>query len=515
MVKYLRVILVILQLFVIKIVVAPAQKVSEMTDAKSTYDLLLTRFKIYLEYYTLDEETKFLYEEALQYGQNKEYEIGIILMEEAVDILKNGQESTSNVVALNSISGYPSVRTAQQDFNLSLISGLDFNRQEFELGFMESDSIVEEEFSKPYIGLSARYYLSNGEHNVIDFQNSIRFDEENLRDDYRIRWQPISNFYILYSGYWNEARVEETYSYWDQVISTRLTLDLAPSLNISLFNTFNYKSYRAANIYLKDFYRNRLSVIGEWRTSFLGIKSIEYGNEINESLGLQDNDYSQNTIRFGTRSDSFEKFYHNFIAEISTRDYVIQFDDSLIFNNYQLLGFEGIYEVAIVENFRLVAEDNFIYKEYEKKSSLEPDYYWNFLRPGFRWSFTNQLEVGAGYEWEFKEHIAQPLDSYNVNDQNYNSSGIFISLNYFTTGGMYITTSVSYQWRRYPDSITNDFISIYSNRNIFSAMVLAYIPITSHLNLNGFATFDNDEDIDFDQQNNQSMIFTIEIEYTF
>jgi hypothetical protein len=46
-------------------------------------------------------------------------------------------------------------------------------------------------------------------------------------------------------------------------------------------------------------------------------------------------------------------------------------------------------------------------------------------------------------------------------------------------------------------------------------MLLAYIPITSQLNLNGFAMYDSDEDIDFDQQNNQSTIFTIELEYIF
>ena len=46
-------------------------------------------------------------------------------------------------------------------------------------------------------------------------------------------------------------------------------------------------------------------------------------------------------------------------------------------------------------------------------------------------------------------------------------------------------------------------------------MLLGYVPITSHLNLNGFATFDNDTDIDFDQQNNQSTIFSLELEYTF
>jgi len=513
--KYLQVILVILQLFVIKIVVAPAQMISEISDAKTTYDLLLTRFKIYLEYFTLNENAKLLYEEALQYAQKNEYEIGTIILEEALEILKNEVESSDKNMILSSLSVNPGVKSKGQTFQLSMISGIDFNRQEFELGFYESDSVIEEEFSKPYVGLSARYSLYHGQLNVLEIQNSFRYDKENLRDDYRIRWQPISDFYILYSGYWNEARVEETHSYWDQVITARFATNLFPNLFVSLFNVFNYKSYRTANFYLKDFYRNRFSVLGELCTSFLGITSLEYGNELNESLGLEDNDYIQHSLRTGIRNDSFEKFYYNFLIDGSTRDYVIQVDDSLVYNKFQSVSIEGIYEIAIVENFKLFVENNFLYKVYEQKSSLEPDYYWNFLRPGFRVSLFDQFEVGAGYEWEFKEHLAHPLDSYNVNEQNYQSNGIFVSTNFFSTGGMYLTTSLSYQWRRYPDSITNDLISIYSNRNIFSAMLLAYIPLTSNLIINGFATIDNDEDIDFDQQNNQSTIFTVELEYIF
>jgi hypothetical protein len=513
--KIINVILVILQLFVIKVVVAPAQKVSDVADAKTTFELLVTRFKIYLEYYTINDETKQLYDEALQYGQNKEYEIGSIILEEAIDMLKTDDDSSSKTITPNTIPVRMLPKASGQDFKLSVLSGMDFNRQEFELGFVESDSMVEEEFSKPYVGLRVRYYLKNGEHNVIEIQNAIRFDKENLRDDYRIRWQPISSFYILYSGYWNEARVAETYSYWDQLIASRLSFDLSHSLFLSFLNTFNYKSYRTQNLYLKDFYRNRFNALGEWRTSLLGNTSIEYWNEINESLGLEDNDYHQNNIRVGIRNDGFERFYYNFLVDGGIREYVIQFDDSLIFNKFQSLGIEAIYEVGIIKELRLIVENNFLYKFYEQKSSLEPDYYWNFFRPGFRISLFNQVDVGVGFEWEFKEHNAQPLDGYNVNEQNYNSNGMFVLLNYFSLGGTYLTASVSYQWRRYPSSLTNDLISIYSNRNIFSAMLLAYVPLTKNFTFNIFATFDNDKDIDFDQQNNQSTIFTVELEYTF
>lgn len=505
----------VLQLFVIKIVIAPAQKVSEIVDAKTSFDLLLTRFKIYLDYFELNEETKKLYDEALQYAKNKDYEIGSIILEEALDLIKTDNDppsdlQLSNLISLNSIP-----RESGHDINFSVLSGLDFNRQEFELGFVSGDSTVEEEFSKPYVGLRARYNINNGTHNVLEIQNSVRFDKENLRDDFRVRWQPFSSFYILYSSYWNETRVTESYSYLDQVIAARLNIELSRIFYFSFFNTFNYKSYRTQNIFLKDFYRNRFNALGEWRTSFLGITSLEYWNEVNESLGLEDNDYYQNNIRLGVRNENYEKFYYNFLIDGGTRDYVIQFDDSLIYNSFQSVGIEAIYEVGIVQEFRLFLENNFMYKYYEQKSSLEPDYYWNLLRPGFRWSLFNQFELGVGYEWEFKEHIAHPMDSYNVNEQNYNSNGVYLSLNYFSSGGTYLTTSVSYQWRRYPESLTNDLISIYSNRNIFSVMLLAFVPLSNNFNLNVFATFDNDNDIDFDQQNNQSTIFTVELEYTF
>ena len=79
----------------------------------------------------------------------------------------------------------------------------------------------------------------------------------------------------------------------------------------------------------------------------------------------------------------------------------------------------------------------------------------------------------------------------------------------------YFLAPVYFQWRRYPNSVINDLISIYSNRNILSTMLMAYVPITRHLRFNAFATYDNDEDIDFDQQSNQSTIFSLEVEYQF
>ena len=81
--------------------------------------------------------------------------------------------------------------------------------------------------------------------------------------------------------------------------------------------------------------------------------------------------------------------------------------------------------------------------------------------------------------------------------------------------GAYLMLNLGYQWRRYPDSVSKEIISLYSSRNILSVMLMGYIPLGDALILNLFAIYDDDQDIDFDQQNNQSTIFTLELEYLF
>lgn len=508
--RYFQVFLVIYQLLFLMVIILPAQKVSEVVNARANYDLLLNRFKVYIDYYFMKEEVQKLYDDALEYARLEDFDIASILLEEALYILKSQQhDSDAQEIPV------PQAGKTGADFKFGLLSGMDYNSQEFEVGFLESDSTVKEEFNRPYVGLSTRFKTIYAEQASFEIYNSLRFDKENLRDDYRIRWQTDADLYLQYAGYWNEARVSESSSYWDQILSAKMSNRLTANLFFSLFNIFNYKSYRTISLYLRDYYRNRLNGLLEWKTPAFGIIGFEYINEFNETLGHKDNDYLQHNIRIGFRNGNMQSYYYNLLFDAAIRDYSIQFDDSLVNNKFRGLSIEVIYEVSILRDFKLILEDNFSYKVYQSKSSLEPDYYWNYMRPGLRFQFMNNFEIGAGYEWEFKEHISSPLYEYNVNEQNYNSDGIFLSVNYFSISGLYITSSLSYQWRRYPQSITNDLISIYSNQNIFSIMIIAYMPITNHLNFNSFITYDNDQDIDFDQQNNQSTIFTLELEYIF
>jgi hypothetical protein len=509
---YIQIILVALQLCFLNVVSAPAQEADEVVSTRSNYQMLLTRLKIYMDYYLVTDEVRALQSESMQYGQEGEYEIANVLLEEAIERLTLSTDKDST---LSFASFSPEVIGQSQNFRFGMMSGIDYNRQEFEVGFSGSDSTLHEEFNKPYLGLFAGYILNLSQQTSLEFFNAFRYDRENLRNDYRIRWQVGNSIYMQYAGYWNHSQIEELYSYWEHVVSAKIGSTIGPNFFWTFYNIFNYKTYQSGPFFIKDYYRNRFNAMIEWRLDFFGFVGIEYGNERNETLSFDDNDYDQHHFRAGIRSENIDPFYHNIFVDVSLRDYSLLLTDSLISNTVEAYAFEFIYEVSLISMFIVTIEDNFLYKIYHKKSSIEPDYYWNILRPGIKLRTSIGFEIGGGYEWEIKEHKNNPSDSYNVSEQNYRADGIFGHINYFSVNGTYLSASVSYQWRRYPSSITNDLFSLYSNRNIFSTMIMAYIPLFEQLNLNAFISYDNDLDIDFDQQNNQSTIFSVELEYVF
>jgi hypothetical protein len=253
----------------------------------------------------------------------------------------------------------------------------------------------------------------------------------------------------------------------------------------------------------------------EWYSINNKIFSVEFMNELNEYLGHDNMDYFQNGIRLGYRKSAFQSLNYSIILEGIVRDYSLQFEDSTLNNTYKQGGLEAILDIPIRNRLRFEIVDNFYLKKYDLKSSLEPDYIWNLLRSGLFFYIRSDFELGVGYEWEIKKHDSTIEEIYDTSEQDYQSSGLYTSLNYYTTRGIYFTAVLSYQWRRYQNSLINELISIYSNRNVLSIMVMAYLPISNHISLNAFATFDDDDDIDLDQQNNQSTIFSLEIEYKF
>ncbi|TFH02874.1 MAG: hypothetical protein E4H13_00660 [Calditrichales bacterium] len=512
--RIFQTILIIVQLLFITIVDSRAQDESSFFNAKDAYQVILIRFELLAEYYHPAEEENALYREAMIFAENQEYDMAIVYLEEAIALLKEADESTE----VQDQNKYPIVLPQinnHHQLNFTLLSGIDFNRQEFETGYIESDSLMIEELNKLYIGVSAGYRFQFSESGYLEAQNAVRVDKENFRDDYRVLWQPDENISLHYNGYWNQSRDENSYSYWEQVLTARLNQAITEFISVTFFNSFDYKMYGRSDLSFEDYYRNRFDSRLELNMGLMGKMQLGYLNEMNELLGGEDNDYLHHALRLGWQNTGFSRFVYQVMVEAAIRDYTLQYDATIIKNRYRALRVDGVYEVAIVSDFRLSMEDNFLRKVYDQKSSLEPDYYWNLLRLIAKISMSSTFSFGFGTEYEFKDHQGLPAEDYNVNEQNYRSRGLYFEINYFALEGAYLSASISYQQRRYPDSATNDLISLYSDRNLLSFMIIGSANLTSNLSIYSFTTFDDDKDIDLDQQDNQSVIFSTELVYRF
>ena len=478
-------------------------EVNDIHSPENRYFLLLNQVQIHAGLDTLKPNEKELINEADDYAKRGEFEIAIVYLEETLASLQRP----------NQTRGGQLITSLKEKFSISILSGVDFNRQEFEIGYLESDSTILEEIDKPYVGIRVNYIIPTGIHSNFEISNEIRYDQENRRNNYKLGWRNENQFILSYSGFWNESDILSSNSFWEHEIEARITSGWFESLNWSFYIIYTLKDYKNSGTYISDFYRNRFNAYLEWNLPSTRTISIELLHELNESLGKNDNDYAQASVLPAYRHIFSEKFNIRIQSELLIRDYKLEYEDSTITNRYLQYGTEFLFEIPIYSPIRIEFDNDLYFKKYREKSTLEPDYFWNILRNSIIFDLSASSDIGIGYEWEIKRHKKNSNGSYDVTEQDYHAHGISLLMNYFTMTGMYISATLSYQWRRYPASVTNDLFSIYSDRNIFSIMLMTFIPLTENLSMNGFITYDNDKDIDLDQQNNQSIIFTAELEY--
>ena len=473
------------------------------------YRLLLDQVNLYIDYYPLDDDMRQLYDQAKSYGDNNEYEIAVIYLEEILSTIGSSSKKEESLPNPE----ISEIKIRESPVKFSAISGIDFNRQEFEIGYLQNDSTILEEFSKPYIGLAMEYGLKNDDGVRLRVTNSLRYDKENWRDYYRVRWNAAKFTSFQYNGFLNYSKTYPANSFWEHEVISRYMPVKKRKISWSINNTFNYKNYRHSDGGFFNYYQNRFELINKWGGFNRYIIQSHYQNIFYEHLGGENLDFIQHEIEIGYRKTTYYTYWHALDLDIALRNYSLEFEDSLFSNSYSQVKSELIFSFPLWQDGRIELNDHLLLKSYKEKSSLEPDYIWNYFRPLLLQKISQSTEAGFGYELEIKRHREYQDDVNSISDQDYTANGIFSSLNYFSLSGTYLTLYLSYQWRRYPESITNEMLSIYSDRNVLSLFIMAYIPFTRNISVNILTTYDNDKDIDIDQRNNQSVIISAELEY--
>jgi len=482
------------------------------SSSNLTYEMLRSQIEVFQSYLNFDNYNKNLLIEADSLASLGEYEIGTIYLEELLSSLRQDVDLKDSLEKVKDNSNGKSEKSQLKNYNISVITGADFDRHEFEYEYEQSDSTILEEISKPYIGINTEYVFQNTLNFEIDLYNSVKYNKEYLRDDYQLSYR-LNKLKLILGGYYNKS-FDNTYSsYWEHKFIGTFSSSISSNAKIYFRENFNYKTFSLSEYTYTDFYRNYFETLGELNFDNLTY-FIQYNLENNEYLGNNENDYQQHRLRIGYKNLNNSGLKNIVTLEGTQRNYELAYGDSSFSNIYNQILMEAEIDIRLSNLFELQVEDNFIDKLYNNKSTFEPDYIWNYLRPTLNIDIMTDLQFGMGYEWEVKSHSEIEEDGVSSKEQDYHSNGIFSSLNYFSESGSFLSFSISYQWRRYADSPTNDLINLYSSRNIMSLMISGYFPVYNNVSLSILGMYDNDNDIDNDQGRTQSTIFNIELEYS-
>lgn len=473
---------------------------------KNTYELLLLEIELYGSYQNFPDDTNALIQVASDYEKQGEYDFAIVYLQEALNDIKKP-------VSNETLQG----RSDQQNLQFSILSGIDYNRQEFELGFEQNDSTLLDELSKPFVGYKLEYSSDNEQFSI---DNSMRYDSENFQSDLFFNNKFINDNNILETQY--GGRVDRSYQYDDLGYYELFTnIDWKSSYESanwywSIKNRSRYKSYKKSSVTIPDFFRNSLTAYLIRNFNFDENIQLDYMLDYNESIKYSNNDFVEHNVGVTYQDLFFNKLKIKSSARYRYYDFNYQLSDSAFTNVSHTITLNSEFIFEIKSYLDLEFKYNIDIKDFKLKTEQEPDYIYNYINPGIVIKPGDLTAINLGYIYETRKHKTQNglIEQY-IKDQDYNSSGLSAGFDYSSLNGLLVSLSVEYTRRRYPNYNSDADFSIYSNRNIFSILFYAQIPVHKNIMLNAIGSYDNDKDIDSDFNNTISSFYTLELSYSF
>ncbi len=141
---------------------------------KEIYDLLQTQAGLVSNYSDNSSSQKAMLDSAAFYAQDSLWGIANIFLEQYIE-----QPQTIPQASLPQFNKFENTRS----INLNVSAGIDFNQQEFELGYLQTDSVITDQISKPFVGLGLRKDLFESSSSKIYCSTDFRFDKENFSAD--------------------------------------------------------------------------------------------------------------------------------------------------------------------------------------------------------------------------------------------------------------------------------------------------------------------------------------------
>jgi len=443
-----------------------------------------------------------LLDSAEVYATRGEYFLAIIFLEEW--LAEPGKLRESAVLK-------PSPE--QNPLRISISSGVDYNRQEFEIGFVETDSVLSEQINMPFVNLSMEYTLPSATQAINRISLENRYDKD--------VWQPALELYFRYPSWsaafnvlYEQNKALPDFTFLESDIQYYYLKKIGKSHEFSVSEVLRYKNYQKVSEYFPDYLKNDASV--RWSSFFhhSGSATLYFQNGINQSLASKHNDLQENKFGFKFTDRLFQFWTPALDCSYDTYNFTYLSQDSLIANRSQGYKFALDQSIDLTNSLQAGLDLDYQKKTYREKSALDPDYNLIISEAKIIWQPDLRFSLESGYHYETKRHV-QPGSEEDVyiSEQNYFGHGLLLGLDLQMSERFLLWFSSGYTWRRYPDAAQESALTLYTDRNIFNLFLTMSYQITERLNLDVFCAYDNDQDKDTDRNDTRSTILNAELQY--
>ena len=479
------------------------------SSSRDEYEWLLSEANLFLRYNGSVHLDSALIDSARSYAADESFDLAVVFLEQYL----------SNQHANQPASPQIDPQPVSPLFNLKVRGGIDFNRQEFELGYLENDSLILDEVNKPFTELEAAISLWEGKHANAEVEGTFRIDKENtsgtLKAGGDFKAQDLSGG-INASLQTDKNQLYPDYSYTQWASHQSLEWTPGSGWKARLSNDIRMKAYQKPSVNVPDYINNIFQGMIQFLPGPNMLLALEYLNTINESQNTRNNDYKQSILNVTGNYHRPAGFNVDVVVGFDHNNFVYTFSDSLLENESGAFLSELQGTVPLNDWLNIQTKNSFRLKEFSRKSEEEPDYFFLNSSNQLRFVLTPHFTVGGGYSYEIKkhQHFSGAINAY-IDEQNYYSNGIVFGADYMRLAGFFLSFEGTYSWRRFPEASVENWSGLYANRNILNLNLILQLPVTEKLYFGTYLSYDNDRDIDSDSANTRSMVFSSTLEYNF
>lgn len=444
--------------------------------------------------------------------------LSLLLASEAPPrIFPEPEQSSSNEPATEDYSFSSSSYTRQPYFQVE--TGVDYSLQEFEMSFLESDSVIIDELQNPYFSMLFTQPFRIGHQNLI-LNHSLRFDNqflnyglfttlENNSRSYLSRLEVDANYFLIQTA--------DGTNFFDSNLSYLWGKPYAFSHRWYVNANSRFKWHPSPDSISTDILSADLSLFYEYL--------FGYGNSvsINITPSLYHESQASRYQYFQTRASGeyqYRRGYNRYLqlkTDYLYNDFSNVIGDSIYQNRFQDVEPFMKAEWAFTRRLGLAVSFQMEKRNYRVADAISPNI--NMIEiealPRVYWGDLNS--AGVGFFWQKQTHRAKTSAEDNdfVQQANFNARGLILSTEYIRLEGALINFEYRMSWRDYPHAQDNFLNTFYSNRFVHSLSLFGWIPLSKHWQIQLFANYDNDQDRQRENNDNRNTIVSGGLIYKF